>query len=74
MAKDWRSGTLVGSGYAIMAQGKAQITARDKETLRKVWAATGSTVELPEHFIKQVCFVLPPWEATPPAPSDREET
>ena len=60
--KDWRSGVLVGSGYAIVVDGKVQITAMERKTLYTIWERVDTGLPLPDRFVKQVCFILPPWE------------
>ena len=70
MTKDWRSGTLLGAGYGLVANGKVWATASSKDLLRAMWRRSaereGQISDLPDSFIKQVCFVLPPWEPSDP--------
>ena len=65
--KDWRSGTLLGAGYALVVSGKIYAVSPEKESLRQMWEKAGAKfadkTPFPEHFVKQVCFILPPWES-----------
>lgn len=70
MAKDWRSGTLLGAQYAIVTEGKVLAVRPTREDLREMWRrsakASGMDAqipELPEKLLQQVCLILPPWES-----------
>jgi len=71
MAKDWRSGTLVGTRYALVAEGRAHLVSPTKDGLREAWRKAaeqmGRPEVLPDSLIKQVVLVLPPWESAPEA-------
>jgi hypothetical protein len=65
MTNDWRSGTLLGSAFAFVVQGRVVANATDKEELRQLWLRTTDVhgnAPFPEHLVRQICFVLPPWE------------
>jgi hypothetical protein len=64
--KDWRSGTLVGSGYALVVDGRAIITHTERSKLVELLDAAarkmGIASPVTDKHIKQVCIILPPWE------------
>ena len=67
--KDWRSGTLLGAGYALVVEGRVYAASTSRDALKEMWRKsaerTGEPMrELPERYFKQVCFILPPWQAT----------
>ena len=67
MSRDWRSGVLAGSGYAIVVDGRAILTAENKEILRRMWVRIAEKAGVPvlalsEEMLKQVCYVISPWE------------
>ncbi len=67
MSTDWKAGTLLGAQWALVVPGMAPIVSETKENLRQMWAKmierVGKSAPFPEHLLRQVCIILPPWEA-----------
>lgn len=62
---DWRSGTLLGAGYAFVVNGKVASALPTKEALRELWERGKEihhSAPFPEHLVRQICYILPPWE------------
>lgn len=67
MKGDWRSGQLLGAGYAFILGKKVLLADTDRIHLEAVVTSVLKKEGMPDSFvvadnIRQICFILPPWE------------